>query len=110
MCGISGYISKKHIDTDTLRMMNDSMIHRGPDDEGVEIYEMHGPMQGYSVGFAQRRLSIIDLSPMGHQPMHSADKRVSIVYNGIIIPSFYSDSHTYRNSFSKTAGYSSVKL
>ncbi len=84
MCGISGYISKKHIDTDTLRRMNDSMIHRGPDDEGVEIFEMHGPMQGYYVGFAQRRLSIIDLSPMGHQPMHSADKRVSIVYNGEI--------------------------
>ncbi len=84
MCGISGYISKKHIDTDTLRRMNDSMIHRGPDDEGVEIFEMHGPMQGYYVGFAHRRLSIIDLSPMGHQPMHSADKRVSIVYNGEI--------------------------
>ncbi|MCR4788933.1 MAG: asparagine synthase (glutamine-hydrolyzing) [Lachnospiraceae bacterium] len=84
MCGISGYISKKHIDIETLKMMNDTMIHRGPDDDGVEIYEMHGPMQGYSVGFAQRRLSIIDLSELGHQPMHSSDKRVSVVFNGEI--------------------------
>ena len=84
MCGICGFISKKNIGADALKMMNDSMIHRGPDDEGVEIYEMHGPMQGYSVGFAQRRLSIIDLSPMGHQPMHSVDKRISIVFNGEI--------------------------
>ena len=84
MCGICGYISKKHIDEETLRMMNDSMIHRGPDDSGVEIYGMHGSMQGFSVGFAHRRLSIIDLSPLGHQPMHSADKRISVVFNGEI--------------------------
>ncbi len=61
--------------------MNDTMSHRGPDDAGVEIYEARG---GYGVGLAHRRLSIMDLSPLGHQPMHSADGRLSIVYNGEI--------------------------
>ncbi len=61
--------------------MNDTMYHRGPDDAGVEIYEGAGD---YFVGFAQRRLAILDLSPLGHQPMHSSDGRVSVVFNGEI--------------------------
>lgn len=61
--------------------MNDTMYHRGPNDSGAEIYDAAG---GYAVGFAQRRLSIMDLSPLGHQPMHAADKRVSVVFNGEI--------------------------
>lgn len=81
MCGICGYISKKSITLEALKAMNDTMYHRGPDDAGEEIYDMQG---GYSLGFAQRRLSILDLSSLGHQPMHSADKRVSVVYNGEI--------------------------
>ena len=61
--------------------MNDSMIHRGPDDAGVEI----GPAQdGYFLGMAQRRLAIIDLSPLGHQPMSTPDGLVTIVFNGEI--------------------------
>lgn len=81
MCGICGYISKNRITAEDLRIMNDTMYHRGPDDSGVEIYDA---TEGYSVGFAQRRLSIIDLSPLGHQPMHSADGRLTITYNGEI--------------------------
>ena len=81
MCGICGYVSKKNITLEQLRAMNDTMYHRGPDDSGEEIYEMH---DGWQVGFAQRRLSILDLSALGHQPMHSADKRISVVYNGEI--------------------------
>lgn len=81
MCGICGYISKKNISLDQLRNMNDTMYHRGPDDSGAEIYEMSG---GWQVGFAQRRLSILDLSALGHQPMHSPDRRISVVYNGEI--------------------------
>ena len=61
--------------------MNDTMYHRGPDDSGVELFEAE---DGYTVGFAQRRLSILDLSPLGHQPMHSQDGRVSVVFNGEI--------------------------
>lgn len=81
MCGICGYISKKNITLGQLKAMNDTMYHRGPDDSGEEIYEA---ADGFQIGFAQRRLSILDLSALGHQPMHSADKRVSVVYNGEI--------------------------
>lgn len=81
MCGISGFISKKRITVEQLITMNDTMLHRGPDDSGAEIFVA---ADGYSVGLAQRRLSIMDLSPLGHQPMHTADGRVSIVYNGEI--------------------------
>ncbi len=81
MCGICGYISRNRITEEELRVMNDTMYHRGPNDSGVEIYE---GKDGYSIGFAQRRLSILDLSPLGHQPMHSADGRLTITYNGEI--------------------------
>lgn len=81
MCGICGFFTKNRITADELTKMNNTMYHRGPNDAGVEIYPAK---DGYSVGFAQRRLSILDLSPLGHQPMHSADKRVSVVYNGEI--------------------------
>lgn len=81
MCGICGFISKQALTLNQLKSMNDTMYHRGPDDAGEEIYEMKN---GYSVGMAQRRLSILDLSSLGHQPMHSADGRVSVVFNGEI--------------------------
>lgn len=81
MCGICGTIRKREITLERLKEMNDTMYHRGPDDSGQEIYEMK---DGYQVGFAQRRLSIMDLSVLGHQPMHSPDQRISVVYNGEI--------------------------
>lgn len=61
--------------------MNDTMYHRGPDDHGEEIFV---GQSDYIVGFAQRRLAILDLSPLGHQPMHSQDGRISVVFNGEI--------------------------
>lgn len=81
MCGICGFISRNTITAEQLRQMNDTMYHRGPDDHGEEIYPA---ADGYTVGLAQRRLSILDLSELGHQPMHSKDKRVSVVFNGEI--------------------------
>lgn len=81
MCGICGFISKQKITLEQLNTMNDTMYHRGPDDCGTEIFSMK---DGYGIGLAQRRLSILDLSPLGHQPMHSVDQRVSVVYNGEI--------------------------
>ena len=81
MCGICGFYSKKEIRMGQLEGMNDTMIHRGPDDAGAEIFDER---DGYRVGLAQRRLSILDLSPLGHQPMHAADGRVSLVFNGEI--------------------------
>lgn len=81
MCGICGFISKKEIKQDQLIYMNNQMIHRGPDDSGAEIYNAK---DGYTIGFAHRRLSILDLSILGHQPMHSSDNRISVVFNGEI--------------------------
>ncbi len=81
MCGICGYIRRREVTPEQLKRMNDTMSHRGPDDSGEEFFEM---AEGYRVGLAQRRLSILDLSALGHQPMHSADGRVVVVYNGEI--------------------------
>ena len=75
MCGICGFFSKNRITEDALTAMNNTMYHRGPDDAGVELYPAEG---GYMVGLAQRRLSIFELSPLGHQPMHSPDGTVGL--------------------------------
>ncbi len=80
MCGICGYVGRKLIQSEQLAKMNDTMYHRGPDDHG--IWERQ--KEEYGVGFAQRRLSILDLSEMGHQPMTSEDGSVVITYNGEI--------------------------
>lgn len=75
MCGINGIISKKQLSlSDSIGRMNSALAHRGPDDEGVFTYE--------NVALGHRRLSIIDLSPSGHQPMHFDSGRFTIVYNG----------------------------
>lgn len=81
MCGICGFLSRRNISLEQLKVMNDTMYHRGPDDSGEEIYPW---TDGYALGLAQRRLSILDLSPLGHQPMHAPDQSVSVVYNGEI--------------------------
>ena len=81
MCGIAGFWDFAATTTaDELRRltcaMSDSLHHRGPDDGGVWLDEMAG------LGLGQRRLSIVDLSPAGRQPMVSACGRFVIVYNG----------------------------
>ncbi len=80
MCGICGYFSDQEISARALQEMNDTMYHRGPDDSGI-WQEVSG--RG-AVGLAQRRLSILDLPPMGHQPMFSRDNKIAAVYNGEI--------------------------
>ncbi|QQS15829.1 MAG: asparagine synthase (glutamine-hydrolyzing) [Candidatus Moraniibacteriota bacterium] len=79
MCGIAGKISltNKEISTVEVEMMNEAIKHRGPDDGGVYI------SPNARVGLGHRRLSIIDLSPLGHQPMRYMD-RYEIVFNGEI--------------------------
>ena len=82
MCGIAGFFTKlpltpEHIDGDLPRMAA-SLVHRGPDDEGL----WHDAQAG--IALCHRRLAIIDLSATGHQPMHSASSRYTIVYNGEI--------------------------
>ncbi len=75
MCGIAGWLGPA-IDQDLARRMLKSLVHRGPDDEG--------DWQGNHVWLGQRRLSIVDLSSEGHQPMVSASGRFVITYNGEI--------------------------
>ncbi len=69
------------ISKDQLAVMNDTMKERGPDDAGTELWELPG---GRTLGMAQRRLSILDLSPLGHQPMSTPDGRLRLVFNGEI--------------------------
>jgi asparagine synthase (glutamine-hydrolysing) len=78
MCGIAGIINftDELVKEDILYRMGEAIKHRGPDDSGV--------WTNGKVGFAHQRLSIIDTSKDGHQPMHSSDKRYSIIFNGEI--------------------------
>lgn len=73
-------MGKKLIDSGLLMQMNDTMYHRGPNDNG--IWEQQSAE--YGVGLAQRRLAILDLSEMGHQPMVSRDGKVVVTFNGEI--------------------------
>lgn len=77
MCGISGVINKNNnqINIDEIKKINDIIAHRGPDDEGFYL--------GKNFAFGHRRLSILDLSAEGHQPMSYFEK-YTITYNGEI--------------------------
>lgn len=77
MCGIAGYYSHRNIfSKDDLEKMTSSLVHRGPDAFGYFTDEV--------VGLGNRRLSILDLSANGNQPMHSHNNRYVISYNGEI--------------------------
>ena len=83
MCGLAGFLHVKaewpHGDLAmAAKKMATALWHRGPDDEGVWVDQQ----AGIALGF--RRLSILDLSPQGHQPMISFDGRYVIVFNGEI--------------------------
>lgn len=91
MCGLFGHFLKVAVGNTTelrcrLLAAQHALHHRGPDDRGLETFSisrgLHVP-QG-SLTFGHTRLSIIDLSPGGHQPMHSGDGRYTIVFNGEI--------------------------
>lgn len=83
MCGINGIIAKTNRNKDditaVLNTMNDLIVHRGPDDDGLFSEEN----SQFSVGMGMRRLSIIDLTS-GKQPIFSDDKQIVIVFNGEI--------------------------
>src|SRR5438270_10042731 len=77
MCGIAGIVTNETggVDTATIHRMCQTIVHRGPDDEGIFVKD--------GVGLGMRRLSIIDLAG-GHQPVFNEDRNVWIVYNGEI--------------------------
>ena len=77
MCGIAGIMGQPTTElTSSVRNMVASIRYRGPDDSGVWCDERLG------IGLGHARLSILDLSPEGHQPMVSASGRYVIVFNG----------------------------
>ena len=81
MCGIAGFVKLKadhgHNDyVSRVRRMTNALAHRGPDGDGAWVDPEHG------IALGHRRLAILDLSDAGRQPMHSADGRYVITYNG----------------------------
>jgi asparagine synthase (glutamine-hydrolysing) len=76
MCGLYGWIGRSNISESEMSLIGDTMKHRGPDDEGVLIK--------HSFGLGFRRLSILDLSSNGHQPMSIEQGKVHIAFNGEI--------------------------
>lgn len=96
MCGITGIFDtrgQRDVDRSILHRMNQSHLHRGPDEGGLHVSP--------GVGFGHRRLSIIDLST-GQQPLYNEDRSVCIVFNGEIynyldlIPELQNLGHTFR--------------
>src|SRR5205807_2185191 len=83
MCGIAGFANRSREGGDAdmqvaVLAMANALRHRGPDDSGTWL----DPVAGVALG--HRRLSVVDLSPLGHQPMQSASGRYVIVFNGEI--------------------------
>src|SRR5258707_2412549 len=82
MCGICGSweygASEGRVERALIEKMRDEMTHRGPDDSGELIFDKGRGGLGF------RRLSIIDLSAAGHQPMHGCNDRTWLVFNGEI--------------------------
>ncbi len=79
MCGIAGRVnfrSRRPVEPSLVQSMCDLLAHRGPDDHGVYT-DQH-------VGLGHRRLSILDLSPSGHQPMADPSRRLWLTFNGEI--------------------------
>jgi len=77
MCGIAGYIGETKNPSDCLTKMAQAINHRGPDSNGLWI-DQEG------IGLAHTRLSILDLSTAGHQPMHSVSGNYVLIFNGEI--------------------------
>src|SRR5688572_4643258 len=95
MCGIAGFFSPEGFPAEHLERMTQALRHRGPDDQGFFGIDLDGkPVEWKRAGEAPpvklrwglgfRRLAILDLSPLGAQPMRSPDGRYRIAFNGEI--------------------------
>ena len=73
MCGIAGYISEKKPTKKIIKAMTDRIAHRGPDGEGFYLDD--------NIALGHRRLSIIDLSEKGVQPIYNEDESMVIIFN-----------------------------
>ena len=73
MCGIAGYVGETKNPSDCLAKMAKVINHRGPDSNGIWTDQKR-------IGLAHTRLSILDLSPAGHQPMHSTSGNYVLIF------------------------------
>jgi asparagine synthase (glutamine-hydrolysing) len=98
MCGITGIFNTNQapVDKELLQAMTNTLLHRGPDDEGLYV--------NGCIGLGHRRLSILDLSPAGHCPMPDIQQRAWITYNGEVynylelIPDLKERGYSFRSS------------
>jgi len=102
MCGIAGFFTRSHAGDPTrsqriVKAMTDVIAHRGPDDDGFYL----APHASSQIALGHRRLSIIDVSSHGHQPMFNESRELAIIYNGEIYnhadirPSLEAAGHVY---------------
>jgi Glutamine amidotransferase domain len=96
VCGIIGFADGFAADEATVTRMRETLTHRGPDDAGAIVRSSERLALGH------RRLSIVDLSPAGHQPMANEDGTVWIVYNGEV----YNHGGSARSSRPRVTGSS----
>lgn len=109
MCGIAGFTSLRPLlDGHALAAMRDTLAHRGPDGHGLNLWDERGApctdlARPCMTGLAHTRLSVIDLSPAGHQPMCNEDQSLWIAYNGECYnfmderPGLEARGHTFRS-------------
>lgn len=90
MCGIAGYITKKNTieSDDTIKNMISLIEHRGPDDNGFEKLDIFNFGKGPDMAMGFVRLSILDVSNQGHQPMSDEKGQVFITFNGEVYNAF----------------------
>ncbi|MEW6263509.1 MAG: asparagine synthase (glutamine-hydrolyzing) [Thermodesulfobacteriota bacterium] len=94
MCGLTGiyHLDGAPVDFEVLEAMNHSLIHRGPDDQGLAVFDTAEdkvwpepfPDASGNLGLASRRLAILDLSPAGRMPMTNEQGTIWLVFNGEI--------------------------
>lgn len=108
MCGINGKISDKPelVSKEIIHRMNNEVIFRGPEAEGIEIFQDKNNF----VGFGHRRLKIIDLSDSANQPFISPDKNIIIVFNGEIYNFLELKKEFFPNEQFRTKGDTEVVL
>ncbi|RIK96465.1 MAG: asparagine synthase (glutamine-hydrolyzing) [Proteobacteria bacterium] len=83
MCGFCGIVGPaRAASPEAIGAMTDALAHRGPDDAGTHVERFAVRDAEWVLALGHRRLSILDLSPLGHQPMHSADGARVVAYNG----------------------------
>ena len=106
MCGLTGFWTKRDGGdlAQSVRRMTDAISYRGPDDQGHWLDEERGLALGH------RRLSIIDLSPEGHQPMHSASGRYALVYNGEVYNFAQIRAELEREGYAAWRGHSDTEV